>query len=1414
MARSGTYVLKPQNRSRAQRQQVREDQRHREAVGRRNAMLHRRAMARRDAARSRLTPQRFASQKPSKTIKVRPGRTKGVSSVLTNTTPIYKAKNYASTPKLRYYPRVRGLKDAYTIQYEQAKAMGIDQNHLRTRKGQDMLAKALKSEDANQRAAARQLRNIVAAIDKYEAKRAPQVAADRAKRQFAVAGETKRRIRLSLPAGAIAEKVLGERGALQKATNWVYENLPTELMVEAGTATGPKFGPGGGRIPAAKVNVNSKFAGNAAKDAITLPMTTATSTYLLAKAGLGAASGDSAPIKRMWSEFKDTDPVALLVQGRVKESGRAAYERPVTTALELSGGKAAVGRTAGAVARRGTPAMRRVGRTARDPEHLYGDHYRQRRYSPDLITKGFQVLGDRRAAKSGARVRLRGTEDAYRKSEVNKVVDEVVATGEAIRRQDRQQIIESKMPTPVLGRIKGKARNLSRTDRGILVLAADRTLRSAKTAVADLKSYRDELAIETERLAKAKNPNEAKIRDNAKMIDRIDKALEKGVDANKLFEVADEYRKSYEATEASLVEEGLIEPSTAAMAKEIPYAVRHMGAREVDAGAEWLAKNQELSKAVADTATEYERQVRRSSKTESKIAQELSGRDRQNLEGLLREIMRDPRVEKAAKSRAEAIDAANRAKVAASEVRARFGEDSPVAQAAVARASEMVRAKLEADHVFRREAGIAWKKISPRIALESSTARPAGYWRSVTRMNDLMAKSRKLAEDVDLAKADHENARKTHAEHQANKRSGMELRDRDGNRLDAVAIRRHRESHGVSDPAFVSQRPGQTMRNAAYVNKHPNRGKLPGEHRTGEATRQGTFDSSYEAAWQHAIRATGLRDWVQQFDRILKNFAIKTNGRPLRFKSAADARKFLKTREGRALLESQQLPELVPVRVSPIGSKSTTVDKIIDTITDSSTDLSKQEAAGSVIQEFLREATDGDKGPVVLVPRHVWERLNQHYERAGVGRKTLQSINSQFKSVVLPTSTKWIAGNIIDNAVRLAVSGAGPRDYFLAKRFLNDLKKMDPKRAEEFRAMTMGGMHFSTRGRMGVLRTADDFNNFYAQQAHILGQTKPAKIAVAPWRVYRDTVFDLNSRLEHVFEQMALGRSIRSELRSATGSWNAGLKVQPKAVEDLANGLRNTSAQIQLAREVRRIVGNWTTYGPTARFMLFDALPFGAWMKNALQFVFVTMPANHPILTGLIAAGETMTREDRIKLGLEPFVKGAKPDFMQGAIPVRGGQIGMQNMTSFGFAGAFPESIGTMPWAPFRNALDAARGLDWKGDHLKNKDGSELDQTQRAALAFYLFGEALIPLIAVARRIREQGGKQQGASYVWKVSVKPGSRKGSKTTWNKFLNPFAVTKSGASPSPEPESGVQQPRLDWRNFGNSGPKVTYDWSSWK
>lgn len=971
--------------------------------------------------------------------------------------------------------------------------------------------------------------------------------------------------------------------------------------------------------------VGTDLLANAATDALSIPANAVPSAFLTGRAAYKVTRGDNSEAKALVKSFKDHDPIALAVQGKFGKALKEANERPVSLGLEIAGGISAAGRASGAAGRRApVRVIRNAASTQRRPVRLQGHLVEDRRYSKDLTRKTFQVAADRRNAKKYGEL---GRSQSKAGRKVARLVDEEVSIIEGARRTNRDRLIHENLPrsSVKLSRKTQFKHELSDTERSLLGLVADRTVRSPATFRMDLYKHGQRLVAARKRLEAEPNPRRDKLEANQTQLDDIARVLKANVDPNKLFAAAAKYEKDYAPIEAGLVERGVLEATRANKSKLVPYAIAHMDARPSKKG--------------------------------------------------------------------------------------------PV--------------------------------------------------------------------------------------------------DVDGNLIPVALIERHMAENGVAPPSYYAQAMKSNFKSAAYVNRFPNRGQTQYRTRTGEASAAGSSDASHAAMYEHAIRAQGLLDWVKGFDRLIGRFGARrhpSDKTSFRFQGMDQARRFMETEDFHQWADKNGYNELVPVRVVPFTAKGTAKQKAMDAIDGEARSLDIHTDDPTTIRAMLDDAVSDGPGPVVLMPKEVWDRLRKHYTPADDTRRAMQATNRLLKRVVLPLSVKWHAGNNVDNTIRLAINGAGPRDYGLYMKHRKELQAIDPKAALELDLRVDGGMHFGSMARMQVHRTAEDFKNPLARALHAARESPGAKQVGDLYAVIADASIALGARMERGYARTAAGRVLRQQHREITRSWAKGMSVQPQAIKDAAQGLRGTNAQIQLGRSMADMLGEWKTFGPTQRKILYDYLTFGAWAYNATKFVFWTLPAKHPVKTALIVAMETLTLEERRKLGLDSSATSPLPDFLQGSVPARGGLVPTQTLTSFGFASDPLKNTAGMFFSPGGSPYKTLLGVDWKGDRLRNADGSELTKEQQTMMAIYFTGEALIPLVSMTRRIREQGGKAYGTSTAFSPKVKPGSKKGGGNTLLKLVDPFRPVTNSAGGSAKPSTANET--YDWSTWGKTQGETTYDWKNWK
>lgn len=567
-----------------------------------------------------------------------------------------------------------------------------------------------------------------------------------------------------------------------------------------------------------------------------------------------------------------------------------------------------------------------------------------------------------------------------------------------------------------------------------------------------------------------------------------------------------------------------------------------------------------------------------------------------------------------------------------------------------------------------------------------------------------------------------------------------------GDALSLDAIEQHMAENGVKPGGFITQRPAPASGPASYFQPSNERASLPRQRRTGEATTRGTFDPSWDAVIQQAIHGRTVLDRVHNFEHIMDRFGLRS----------PDGRAFANYAEGKRAAEHPEdfnlrLPDIpggwVPARLSPWLAKKSESEAASGLGQNNALEADQHQAIENFSADAVKNALEPGDGPVVLIPKLVADRMRQHFQEVAPIEKALQAYTGAVKGVWLPTSPKWITGNAGDNyIVRAFGTGITPRDMLTGKRFANLFEKVltPEERARALEPIVSGGI-FGSYPRTQPYRALEQFAGTniepLARAAHAVLTSPGVRTAAELYRRYRDTVFELDSKyIEQTPQYGQLSKLARQELDMTRREFRRAVKDEAPVVMDLIRGFRNPEQVDRWAKGVERVFGNWGKVGPDARRFLSSWAPFWQWGRAALKFAFITLPRDHPILTGIIAATEQMTREERRKLGLDFAGTEPAPNFLQGGVPDgQGGIIGLSGLTTFGTF-ADPAEFVAQSFVPQANtALNALKGLDWKNDQLVDAQGRPASEQERIRAALFGTAESMVPFLNVARSVLSHG---------------------------------------------------------------------------
>lgn len=517
--------------------------------------------------------------------------------------------------------------------------------------------------------------------------------------------------------------------------------------------------------------------------------------------------------------------------------------------------------------------------------------------------------------------------------------------------------------------------------------------------------------------------------------------------------------------------------------------------------------------------------------------------------------------------------------------------------------------------------------------------------------------------------------------------------------------------------------------------------RIGSQTRTGEAVRHGTFDAHPDTLVAHAANVQGLVDANQGFLDFYRRFGFRPHD-PRAQGSYADMKQLaadIEAKTGRAMR---------PVRIQPWGESADRLTAMLDYAAETHLDAHGNEV--SPVHAAIDRALDSqssDPGPFGLVDAAAAGRLREHMKLVAptTGARVRQIVNQAFRRTVLPFSLKWITGNVVEAGLRTAIHAhfnpvAIAADYRLMRRTLKAhdgfidadvragrLSRIEADRAKaELRARAIGGGHFEMQVRTQLHRTAEQFRDTPFQRlAQVMGtaaRTQPAKIALTGLRRYTDWMMhSVNGTIERQFQSAMGGRAMRVRM------FDRKLPVvHQRAVDDFARGLRETPAQVELGRMVDRAYGKYAKFGPSMRQWVAEFTPFLAWTLNSIRFLGHTLPAEHPVLTALLAVNHEANHDWLLAHGLVVGQsENAVPDWLLGTVPVASGHVPAARYTPFGIAGG--DAFGTLAdlvFPQYSGFLKGLQGLDWKNAPVRGVDARE----GRVALALKQFAESNIPI--------------------------------------------------------------------------------------
>jgi hypothetical protein len=586
----------------------------------------------------------------------------------------------------------------------------------------------------------------------------------------------------------------------------------------------------------------------------------------------------------------------------------------------------------------------------------------------------------------------------------------------------------------------------------------------------------------------------------------------------------------------------------------------------------------------------------------------------------------------------------------------------------------------------------------------------------------------------------------------------------DGKFLSAAAIKQHMLHNGVNpdEVAYLSQAPNARNRGNFYKNTLQ-RHTISTPVRTGDATRFGTFDSHPTLLVHQAAREANLLAADHGFKGLVDEFGLRHDaGHP----QAGQVRNFA-TKRGADLWiadqHAQGARELRAIRINPFLGRQRELHSLLDHV-NQGTDV---HPTLTDAQQMALQGTEG-AGPWAVIHDQAAHRMDLHLRQQGppAGARGIQVVNQAFRNAVLPLSTKWLTGNAVEAGFRVALERAGPLSWLTGRRVLGGPRPgivarpgklvskfvgirnvpgaidraATPEQALEARARTIGGGHYGMVDSTQIHTDAAHFEHSVLRpMAHALGavaRTPGPREVGNLWQRFTHGVFSANSMMESHFQTALAGKYIR-EMMPTKGE----LSVSRKAVEQAARGLTNTNEQVAMGRMIDRAYGKYGKFNPAERFAIAYYTPFVAWSLNAVKFVGSVLPKDHPVATGLLVAAQNASEQWLKDHGLNLWIKGAAPGWLQGSAPVGGGgKVRLGRYLPFGFFGDPAQSIASALMPQYAGAFLALNGVDWKGLPLRGPGGGIPTQGDKFGTALEQFFGGTVPILGQVQQVATKKG--------------------------------------------------------------------------
>lgn len=579
-----------------------------------------------------------------------------------------------------------------------------------------------------------------------------------------------------------------------------------------------------------------------------------------------------------------------------------------------------------------------------------------------------------------------------------------------------------------------------------------------------------------------------------------------------------------------------------------------------------------------------------------------------------------------------------------------------------------------------------------------------------------------------------------------------------GARVTDEEIRAHMKANGV-DPdkvGFVSHRLGTVAQ--AKWGSLTRQALAETKERTGEAFRGGLTDISHDQVVRQHERSALITHRHDSTQRLINTFVL----RKLDPFSDFDRDQAVRAADDQEFRAAHGVPDgvkLQPFRMAPQFARRGQITAIKAGLVSPIESLLGGEDNADTLPIARRDYTPvGDAvkaegpGSYGLIADDAAHRLIQHEAPANAMGRLARSSSSLFRGATLPFSPHRVVGLPQETALRLAVGRAGLTSRIFGGRLLKTLGSEDfqagtPEAKDYLDGLTaraLGGQQSGQALRLKTYNGPDYYRGtIFEGGAKVLQNVKGTPgigHVMAAFKTVSNSILHWQRQAVEVQAgRTALGKAALLQLKQDTGyGWPRALVLQQKAVEDFAKGLVNTKSQDTFGRYVDTMMGKWSNNSPLMTSAL-RASPFLSWYTNSLKFLYGTLPHEHPVITGLLAAANTATTGQRAAVGMSGPLSGNPGEiegYEEGGVPFGGKVLDLAHYSPFG-------AVSDLAGAPLSElppiTIAAAQGLaglnyEWEYPKAANGLREEPPTAQKFQLAFESLLDTIMPGVSVAER--------------------------------------------------------------------------------